>query len=253
MTRLTAIVLTFNEAAQIGDCIESLRFADRILVFDSYSSDGTADLARGCGADVLQRRFDDYAAQRNAALAAVAAETDWALFVDADERVTAPLAIEIREKMELPDYAAWRLPRRNYIFGVLTQGAGWHPDYQTRLLRSGRAYYDPTRPVHEAVLADGPEGALAHPLIHYNYRDLPHFLEKQRRYARYDAAILFRQGVRPRPHSFVWQPMRHFYWRFITLAGCRDGWHGFKLSLLMAWYEFHKYRVLRSLWQQEQR
>lgn len=251
MTHLTAIVLTFNEAAQICDCIESLRFADRILVFDSYSSDGTADLARGCGAEALQRHFDHYAAQRNAALEAVAAETDWALFVDADERVTAPLAIEIREKMEMPGYAAWRLPRRNYIFGVLTQGAGWHPDYQTRLLRIGRAYYDPARPVHEVALLDGPEGTFDQPLIHYNYRDLPHFLEKQRRYARYDAQILFKQGVRPKPHSFVSQPLRHFYWRFITLAGYRDRWHGFKLSLLMAWYEFRKYRVLRSLWHQE--
>lgn len=251
MTHLTAIVLTFNEAAQICDCIESLRFADRIIVFDSYSSDGTADLARSCGAEALQRHFDHYAAQRNAALEAVAAETDWALFVDADERVTAPLAIEIREKMEMPGYAAWRLPRRNYIFGVLTQGAGWHPDYQTRLLRIGRAYYDPARPVHEVALLDGPEGALEQPLIHYNYRDLPHFLEKQRRYARYDAQILFKQGVRPKPHSFISQPLRHFYWRFITLAGYRDRWHGFKLSLLMAWYEFRKYRVLRSLWHQE--
>ena len=251
MTHLTAIVLTFNEAAQICDCIESLRFADRIVIFDSYSSDDTLALARSCDVDIRQRHFDNYAAQRNAALDAVAAETDWVLFVDADERITAPLAIEIREKMEMPGYAAWRLPRHNYIFGILTRGAGWHPDYQTRLLRSGRACYDPARPVHEAVLPDGAEGTFDHPLIHHNYRDLAHFLEKQRRYVQYDARMLFMQGMRPKPHSFALQPLRHFYWRFITLAGYRDGWHGFKLSLLMAWYEFHKHRVLHSLWHQE--
>ena len=87
MTHLTAIILTLNEAAHICDCIASLRFADRIVVFDSYSSDDTLDLAQSCEADILQRRFDNYAAQRNAALDAVAAATDWVLFVDADERI----------------------------------------------------------------------------------------------------------------------------------------------------------------------
>ena len=250
MAHLTVIILTHNEAAQIGECIETLRFADRILVFDSYSSDETAERARDCGAEVLQRRFDNYAAQRGAALDAVAADTDWTLFVDADERVTADLAHEVREKMELPGYAGWRLPRHNYIFGVLTKGAGWHPDYQTRLLKTGRARYDPRRQVHEVVMLDGREGTLDQPLIHHNYRDLAHFLEKQRRYVQYDARMLFEQGIRPRPHSFVLQPLRHFYWRFVTLAGWRDGWHGLKLSLLMAWYEFCKYRALRSLWRQ---
>ncbi len=251
MTHLTAIVLTFNEAAQICDCIESLRFADRILIFDSYSSDDTLALAEARGADILQRSFDNYAAQRNAALDAVSAETDWVLFVDADERITEPSALEIRQKIEMPDYAGWRLPRHNYIFGVLTQGAGWYPDYQTRLLRVGQAYYDPRRQVHEVVMLDGPQGSLDHPIIHYNYRDLAHFLEKQRRYVQYDAQILFEQGLRPKRRSFVLQPLRHFYWRFITLGGCRDRWHGFKLSLLMASYEFRKYRILQSLWHQK--
>lgn len=250
MTHLTAIILTLNEAAHICDCIASLRFADRIVVFDSYSSDDTLDLAQSCEADILQRRFDNYAAQRNAALDAVAAATDWVLFVDADERITAPLALEIREKIELPNYAAWRLPRHNYIFGVLTKGAGWYPDYQTRLLRIGRAYYDPARPVHEVAVLDGVEGAFDHPLIHYNYRDQAHFLEKQQRYVQYDAQMLFAQGIQPKRRSLVLQPLRHFYWRFITLAGYRDRWHGFKLSLLMAWYEFRKYRVLQTLWHQ---
>ena len=249
MTHLTAIVLTFNEADQICDCIESLRFADRILVFDSHSSDDTADLAQACGAEVLQRRFDNYAAQRNAALQAVT--THWALFVDADERITEPLAHEIRQKMEWPDYAAWQLPRHNYIFGRLTQGAGWYPDYQTRLLRPDQACYDPRRPVHEIVMLKGAVGTLSHPIIHHNYRDLAHFLEKQRRYVQYDAQILFEQGIQPKPRRFVLQPLRHFHWRFITLAGYRDGWHGFKLSLLMAWYEFRKYQRLRALWQQK--
>jgi (heptosyl)LPS beta-1,4-glucosyltransferase len=248
MTHLTAIILTYNESAHIRDCIESVRFVDQIIVFDSYSTDDTVEIARACHAEVIQRKFDHYAGQRNGALEAVEGQTDWVLFVDADERITPQQATEIREKIELPDYAGWRVPRHNYIFGVLTTGAGWFPDYQTRLLRVGHAYYDPQRQVHEVVVLDGAEGTLDNPLIHFNYRDLAHFISKQQQYVAYDAKILVEQGIRPKFRNFILQPLRQFYWRFVTLSGYRDGWHGFKLSVLMAWYEFRKYRILQALW-----
>ena len=248
MTHLTAIVLTHNEGEQIADCIKTLRFADRIIVFDSYSSDDTVAIAQGAGADIMQHEFVDYADQRNAALDAADEMTDWVLFVDADERVTDALAQEIRQKIRLPDYAGWRIPRHNYIFGVLTKGAGWYPDYQTRLLRVGQAYYDARRRVHEVVKLYGGEGDLRHPLLHYNYRDLRQFKDKQERYARFDAQSLYAQGVRPKPRNFVLQPLRQFYWRFVALGGYRDRGHGLRLSLLMAWYEYRKYQTLSELW-----
>jgi len=116
-----------------------------------------------------------------------------------------------------------------------------------RLLRRGRARYDPQRQVHELVLLDGEPGFLSAPLIHYNYRSFRQFREKQQRYVAFDAHILHEQGIRPRPHKFITQPLRHFFWRFITLQGYRDGWHGLRLSLLMAWYELQKYVYLRRL------
>ena len=172
MTHLTAIVLTHNEAEQIADCIKLLRFADRIIVFDSFSTDETVSIAQRLGADIYQHEFENYAEQRNAALDAADEMTDWVLFVDADERITDVLAEEIRQKILLPEYAGWRLPRHNYIFGVLTKGAGWYPDYQTRLLRVGQAQYDRERTVHEVVKLYGAEGTLRNPIIHYNYRDI---------------------------------------------------------------------------------
>lgn len=246
--RLIAIVLTYNESANIIGCLETLRFADHRLVMDSHSTDNTPELAAEAGAAVIERPFSDYADQRNAALAAVADRADWVLFVDADERVSAELAAEIRDKISFPDYAGFRIPRHNYIFGRLTRGAGWFPDYQTRLLKVGAARYDPAKTVHEVVLLDGKEGTLSAPLIHYNYRDLQQFLAKQRRYTAYDAQILFEQGVRPRRRTFFLQPLRHFWWRFVTLHGYQDGWHGFKLSVLMAYYEWRKYRLLHDHW-----
>ena len=248
MNHLTAIVLTRDEAAQIADCIKTLRFADRVIVFDSFSSDDTVAIAQAHGADIFQHEFENYAEQRNAALDAASDITDWVLFVDADERISEALAAEIRQKMRLPEYAGWRLPRHNYIFGVLTRGAGWYPDYQTRLLRVGHARYDLSRPVHEVVTLHGAEGVMRNPIIHYNYRDLAQFKDKQEQYTAVDARGLYRRGVRPKARNFVLQPLRQFYWRFITLRGYRDRWHGLRLSLLMAWYEYRKYQLLAAHW-----
>jgi glycosyltransferase involved in cell wall biosynthesis len=248
VSKLTAIILTHDEAAHITDCIASLRFADHVLVFDSFSDDRTVELAKAAGAEVIQHAFTDYASQRNAALEAVKGTADWVLFVDADERVTPELAAEVRQVMEQLEYAAWRIPRHNYIFGKLTRGAGWYPDYQTRLLRVGAAHYDPARQVHEVTVLDGPEGTMTQPLVHYNYRDVRQFQEKQRRYSAYDAKILFEQGIRPKPQNYLLQPWRQFWWRFVTLKGYQDGLHGLRLSLFMAWYEAWKYWLLRRLW-----
>ncbi|MBZ0285898.1 MAG: glycosyltransferase family 2 protein [Anaerolineae bacterium] len=250
---LFGIILTRNEAVHIKDCIESLRFANHIIVFDSFSEDATVELARIAGAEVIQRTFDDYARQRNAALEAVQGQADWVLFVDADERVTPELAVEVRTVISQTAYAGWRIPRYNYIFGKLTLGAGWYPDYQTRLLRVGGAHYDPVRQVHELVVLDGQEGTMQHHLIHLNYRDAAQFADKQRRYSAYDAHILYEQGVRPKAQNYVLQPWRQFWWRFVTLKGYHDGLHGLRLSVLMAWYELRKYWILRQLWRSDVR
>jgi (heptosyl)LPS beta-1,4-glucosyltransferase len=251
--KLFAVILTFNESENITACIESVRFADRIIVFDSFSEDDTAVLALEAGAELIQRRFDDYASQRNAALKAVQGRADWVLFIDADERVTPVLENEILDVIFKPQYAGWRVPRHNYIFGVLTRGAGWFPDHQTRLLRVGAARYDPLKQVHEVVELDGELGTLANPLLHYNYRTTAQFAYKQRRYTFYEAMILFEQGIRPRPQNYLLQPWRQFWWRFVTLSGYRDGLHGLRLSALMAWYEFRKYLLLGRLWNEKQK
>jgi glycosyltransferase involved in cell wall biosynthesis len=245
---LTAVILTLNEAEHIQACIESLNWADRVVVFDSYSQDETAVLAQAAGAEVLQSKFENYAQQRNAALDAI--QTDWVFFVDADERGTEELGQEIRRVIagvpaQRPEMG-WYVPRHNYIFGKLTLGAGWYPDYQLRLFRHGRVRYE--RPVHELAVVDGEIGYLENVLIHYNYRDVAHFQHKQRAYSTYDAKILKQDGVRPRLHNFILQPLRQFYWRYVTLDGYKDGLHGLRLSLYMMYYEWVKYRKLAWFW-----
>jgi glycosyltransferase involved in cell wall biosynthesis len=214
-----------------------------VVVFDSYSGDKTADLAKAAGAEWHQSKFENYAQQRNAALEAI--QTDWLFFVDADERGTADLATEIRHVISSCSEAGWYVPRHNYIFGKLTLGAGWYPDHQLRLFRQGKVRYE--RPVHEMAVVDGEIGRLQNPLIHHNYRDIAHFHAKQQTYTSYDASILRASGIRPQPHNYILQPLRHFYWRFITLHGYRDGFHGLRLSLFMSYYEWVKYRKLAKM------
>jgi len=244
---VTAIILTRDEAVHIADCIESLRWTDGILVFDSFSSDTTVKIATEAGAVVLQHAFENYTKQRNAALEAVKTthpDSTWVLFVDADERSSPEQGAEIRACMQDATIVGYWVPRHNYIFGKLTRHTGWYPDYQLRLLKIGKSRYDPTREVHETVLLDGPDGHLKTPFVHYNYRDVRQFVGKQEKYTAYAAREMYLQGVRVKPQNFILQPIRHFWWRYVTLQGYRDGFHGLRLSLLMAWYEFKKYVFL---------
>ena len=151
-TQLTVVILTKNEEHNIAACIESVRWADKVVTFDSFSEDRTAEIALELGAKVIQHPFRNYADQRDAALEAV--ESQWVFFVDADERATPQLAAEVRQAIEDETKVGWWVPRHNYIFGRLTRHAGWFPDYQLRLLKRGHARYDPAREVHEVVILD---------------------------------------------------------------------------------------------------
>ena len=233
--RLCAVILTRNEAGHIGACVASLRdWVDQVVVWDSLSSDATASIAQAAGAVVVQRPFDNYAAQRQAALDAIAAE--WVFFIDADERATPAFAAEVQRRLGQEEAVGYWTPRRNFIVGHEMRGGGFYPDYQLRILRRGFAHYVAERAVHEIVTLRGPEGYLAAPLLHHNYATWAQFHAKQRSYTAYEAHILAQRGIHPRPHNFVLQPLREFKRRFVTLRGWRDGWHGVRLALLLAWY-----------------
>jgi hypothetical protein len=245
-TQLTIVILTKNEEHNIAACIESVRWADKVVTFDSFSEDRTAEIALELGAKVIQHPFRNYADQRDAALEAV--ESQWVFFVDADERATPELAAEVRQAIEDETKVGWWVPRHNYIFGRLTRHAGWFPDYQLRLLKRGHARYDPAREVHEVVVLDGQGGYLKNVLIHYNYDNLSQFLERQGRYIDYEARILYDQGIRPQWRNFILQPLREFRRRYVSLQGWKDGFHGLLLCGLMAYYNLVMYVRLRRLW-----
>lgn len=245
MAEISVVVLTKNEESNVRPCLETVQWADELLVLDSFSEDATVEIAQETGARVCQRRFVNYALQRNAGLELASGQ--WIFFVDADERATPELAQEIRRVVDEEGCAGWWVPRRNYIFGKWIRHAGWYPDYQLRLLRPDRARYDERREVHEVAELDGEAGYLENHLIHYNYDTVQEFRARQDKYTDYEARMLFENGQRARIHNFVLQPLRQFRWRYLTLHGYKDGWLGFVLSVLMAYYELVRYRKLWRL------
>ncbi len=248
MANLLAIILTKNEARHISDCIESVAWADSVMVSDSYSDDGTVETARQQGAIVVQSPFVNFAEQRNAALdEARARGAEWVFFIDADERATSALGKEMRQAVQETGIVGWWVPRYNFIMGHRMRGGGWYPDAQLRVLRVNRACYDPVRQVHETVILDGDAGTLQEHLIHYNYDSLAEFRLKQGRYLPFEARILLDRGIRPRPWTYVSMPLREFWRRYVSLEGYRDGWVGLLVCGLMGWYTFRTYQTLDRL------
>ena len=232
---LAVVVLTLNEERHLPDCLASVRDLGRqLLVVDSGSTDRTVELARAAGAEVVTHRFVDFPSQRNAALELV--REPWVLFVDADERVSPELAEEVRAALAQVDerVAGFWIPTQNWMWGKWIRGGGWWPDEHLRLLRVGRARYRPEVAVHEVVELAGDARRLRAPLVHLNYESRGEFVQKQLRYARLAARSLVLQGKRPRRRTFLGQPLREFWRRFVALRGYRDGLDGLFLATTLA-------------------
>lgn len=247
--RLTVIVLTLNEERHLPGCLESVRGLGRqLLVVDSGSTDRTVEIARAAGAEVVTRRFVDFPSQRNAALEL--AREPWVLFVDADERVSPELAREIRVALATADdsVAGFWIPTQNWMWGKWIRGGGWWPDEHLRLLRVGRARYRPDIAVHEVVELEGNAGRLTAPLVHLNYDSRREFVQKQLRYARLAARSLMAQGKRPRRRTFIGQPLREFWRRFVILRGYRDRFDGLFLASTMAVTTFVTWVLVARGW-----
>ena len=245
MAAISAIVIARNESANLADCLATLAWADERLVVDAFSSDGTIH-APLPDARVVERRWTDFSAQRDAALRL--AVHDWVCFVDADERVPADLRQEVQARVGTEDCAGYWIPRRNRIFGRWMRGAGWWPDYQLRIMDRRSAAYVADRPVHELVEVRGSLGRMDCPLEHLSYGNVGQFRARQQVYAEAVAEGLYRSGTRRRPTAMALQPMREFWRRLVSLDGYQDGRVGVLLSLLMAEHEWRVQRALRARW-----
>lgn len=250
--RLTVAALAHNEADHLPGCFRSLkpliesRGVETLIVLDTRADDATERAAREAAGRVVRSRFVNFSTQRNRALDE--ARGEWVFFVDPDERATPALAREIRAAVDAGgECAAFRVPRRNILFGHEVRHTGWWPDYQVRLLRREACRYDETQEVHEVPRVNGETCTLSEPLVHYNYATWSQFLKKQWTYSRYDALALYRSGRRARPYNMVGQPLREMKRRLVDYHGYRDGPLGLALSVAMGLYTAKTYLDLWKL------
>jgi len=241
--KLSAIVTSFNEAINIRECLESVTFADEVLLVDSFSADSTLDLARQVpGVRILQREYFGSAAQKNWAMDQTV--HPWVLIVDADERVTPGLAREIQDLLERgPEASFYSIRRRNLFLDRLIRHSGWSTDKVVRLLRRGAARY-PRRRVHADIRPEGPAPTLNSSLLHYTFRSLGQYLEKLHRYAEWGAADAYRRGKDSGALQLFFRPAWRFVRTYVFQAGFLDGRHGLVLCMLQAYGVFLKWAKL---------
>jgi glycosyltransferase involved in cell wall biosynthesis len=241
---VTATVITFNEAANIRAALESLSWADEIVVVDSQSSDGTADIARQFTDKVIVRPWPGYTAQKN--FAAGEARHDWIFSLDADERVTPELATEMGAVLREPRCAGYRVPRVTFHLGRWIRSTDWYPDYQLRLYDRRRARWT-GKHVHESVQADGPVSDLRGELQHYAYRDLAHHFQTMDRYTTLAARQMFEEGRRAGWVDLAVHPPAAFVRNYVLRGGFRDGVPGLIVSAMNARYVGLKFAKLWEL------
>jgi glycosyltransferase involved in cell wall biosynthesis len=259
MSSVSVLILTLNEEVNIGQCIDSCAWCDDIVVFDSFSGDRTREIALQKGARVIERCFDNYAAQRNAALAQVTYKYPWVLMVDADERVPADLATEIAASMNKldPDMAIFRIRRKDFFLGQWLKRSSGYPTWFGRLMRVGRVHVE--RDVNEEFIADGGIGYLQSHLHHYPFNNgIAYWFERHNRYSSMEAVTKVSMRLDPVLDRTLWSsdpierrrslkrlldkmPFRAlivFLYLYVVRLGFLDGRAGFYFSRMRAIYEF---------------
>lgn len=241
-TRLSAILITRNEAPRLRACLESVAFADEVVVVDNGSTDGTPDLARSLGARVIEvADWPGFGPQKNRALDAACGE--WVLSIDADERVTPELRAAIVAAVAQPTHDAYRINRRSSYCGQYMRHSGWWPDRVTRLFRRGTARFSDAL-VHESLQVSGPAGELAGELLHESYVDFEEVLDKVDRYSTAGALQLDQRGVQ----GSLAKALSHGAWAFVRTylvrRGFLDGRLGFALALSNAQETYYRYLKL---------
>jgi glycosyltransferase involved in cell wall biosynthesis len=241
---LSAAIVVLNEEERLRACLESVVWADEIVVVDAGSSDKTMAIAREFTDRALFHAWDGYGAQKNFALGQC--RGDWLLSIDADERVPDALRDEIQAtiRAERPE-VGYYLPRRNMFQGRWVRHGGLYPDWQLRLFRRGRGAFL-ERAVHESVRVDGPTGRFAAPLVHESYRSVADAVARLNRYSDLAAADLARAGRGGSLADLLVRPAWRFLSMYFLRAGFLDGWRGIVLAALHAHYVFLRAAKVRE-------
>jgi glycosyltransferase involved in cell wall biosynthesis len=237
---LSVIILTKDEETMIRRCLESVAWADEIVVVDSGSADRTTEICREFGAKVqVTADWPGFGPQKNRALEQASA--DWILSLDADEWLPAALQAEIRSSIAAPGpHAAFRMPRLSSYCGRYMRHSGWWPDLVPRLFRRGRANFSDDL-VHEKLVVNGTIGTLSNPILHESFVNFEEVLDKVNRYSSAGAQMMIAGG---RKGSLL-SALAHGFWAFVRTyalkAGFLDGREGFMLAVSNAEGVYYRY------------
>ncbi|MEZ4793274.1 MAG: glycosyltransferase family 2 protein [Gelidibacter sp.] len=237
MSRLTVIIPTFNEEHYIQGALYSVKFADEIIVVDSFSKDRTADIAKSHNCKVIQRQFDNFSNQKNHALQF--ATTEWVLFLDADERVTFSLQKEIQDAMESGKHSAYKLHFPHFFMNRFMYH---HHNDVTRLVKRENCHFEGK--VHEKLIADGSVGKLKSKVLHYTYKGLEHNLKKKDSYAWFQAEQMQAKNKKTSYFQLFFKPTYRFFHEYIVKRGFWDGVPGFAVASINAYGVFSRYAKL---------
>jgi len=241
---LSVVIIAKNAATQLGACLASASFADEIVLVDSGSSDGTAELAARQGARVLQKEWLGFGRQKQ--FAVEAARHDWVLCLDADERVSAPLRASILAALAAPAAQAYAMPRCNRFMGRWLRHGEGYPDWSLRLFHRRHARWSDD-PVHERVLTDARVARIRGDLLHETAETLAGFLDKQNRYTSMQAEALFQAGKHAGVAQLLLSPALRFAKFYFLRLGFLDGMPGLVHIVIGCCNSFHKYAKLMAL------
>jgi len=258
MSNISVLILTLNEERSLPDCLESVKWSDDVVVFDSFSTDQTVGIATAAGARVIQRPFDNYAAQRNAALG-VGFRNPWVLMFDADERVTPALRDEMLAAVQTaaPDTGLFRVRRKDMFLGCWLRRSGGYPTWFPRLMRPEKVRVE--RAINEETVAEGSVLLLKDHLMHYPFnKGVAFWIERHNRYSSMEAAALLsevqerlawrhlvgrdpvarRKALKQLAYRLPGRPLLVFAYLFIARFGFLDGLPGLHYCLLRVMYEY---------------
>jgi len=247
MSKISAYIIAYNEAAKIQAAIESVSWADEVLVVDSHSTDGTTEIAQSMGAKVIQVPFVGFGDLRNRAIAACTC--DWIFSLDADERCTDEVRDEVLNIIQSDDSSdVYYIPRKNFFMGRWMKHSGYYPDYrQPQLFRKGTLKYK-LDPVHEGfeLQTSTPPGYLKNPIWQMPFRNLEEILHKANRYSSLGATKLEAEGKSSGMTTALFHGLWAFIQHFFVKRGFLDGWPGFVIALGNFEGTFYKYAKLHE-------
>jgi len=240
---VSAVIITLNCAAQLPACLDSVAFADEIVVVDSGSTDGTVELARSRGARVVHQDWLGFGPQKQ--FAAEQASHDWVLSIDSDERVTPALRASMEKALQAPQFRAYQFPRCNRFMGRYLRHGEGYPDWSLRLFdRRHARWSDDT--VHERVINLGPADRLEGDLLHESAETLESYLAKQNRYTTLAAQAMLAEGREASAARMLLSPVMRFIKMYLLRRGFLDGVPGLVHVAIGCFNSFTKYAKLRE-------